>query len=111
MLHSSSLFRIANMLENWHQMDGNWLETIKTYIHCAYGILPFSWFSMKLGVINSCLVVCFTMVQKKIYTNWKIFTKFLQKYHVMAIKQYLGKMRYFFTINTRENLPNIFPQF
>ena len=30
MLHSLSLFRIANMLENWHQMDDNWLETIHT---------------------------------------------------------------------------------
>ena len=92
MLHSFSLFRIANMLENWHQMDGNWLETIKhTYI-ARMRFLPFSWFSMKLGVINSFLIVCFTMVQKKKkYSNWKIFTKFLQKYHVMAIKQCLGK--------------------
>ena len=53
------------MLENQHQMDGNWLETI--YIH-TYSVrmrlLPFSWFSMKLRVINSFLVVCFTMVQK-----------------------------------------------
>ena len=77
------------MLEKWHQMDGNWLETIKhTYIvHMRF--LPFSWLSMKLGMINSFLV-CFTMVQKK-YSNRKIFTKFLQKYHVMAIKQYLGE--------------------
>ena len=62
----------------------------KTYIHCVYEILPFLWFSMKLGVINSFLIVCFTMVQKK-YSNQKIFTKFIQKYHVMAIKQHLGK--------------------
>ena len=89
MLHSFSLFRIANMLENWHQMDGNWLETIKhTYI-VRMRFLPFSWFNMKLGVINSFLIVSFTMVQK--YSNWKIFTKFLQKYHVIAIKQYLGE--------------------
>ena len=27
------------MLENWHQMDGNWLETIKTYIQCMYEIV------------------------------------------------------------------------
>ena len=27
-------------------------------------LLPLLWFSMKLGVINSFLVVCFTMVQK-----------------------------------------------
>ena len=54
------------MLENWHQIDGNWLGTIKTYIHCAYEILLILWFSMKLGMINSFLVVCFTMVQKNI---------------------------------------------
>ena len=90
MLHSFSLFRIANMLENWHQMDGNWLETIKHACIAHMRLLPFSCFSMKLGVINSFLVVCLTMVQKK-YSNWKIFTKFLQKYHVMAIEQYLGK--------------------
>ena len=65
------------MLENWHQMVGNWLETIKTYIHCKYETLPFLWFSMKLGVINSFLIVWFTMVQNK-NLNWKIFTKFLQ---------------------------------
>ena len=52
-------------------------------------LLPFSWFGMKLGVINSFLVVCFTMVQK--YLGQRNFTKFLQKYHVIAIKQYLGK--------------------
>ena len=27
-------------------------------------LLPFSWFSMKLGMINSFLIGCFTMVQK-----------------------------------------------
>ena len=90
MLHSFSLFRIANMLENWHQMDGNWLETIYIHTYSArMRLLPFSWFSMKLCVINSFLVVCFTMVQK--YLGQKKFTEFLQKYHIMAIKQYLGK--------------------
>ena len=89
MLHSFSLFRIANMLENWHQMDGNWLETIKHTYSAHMRLLPFSWFSMKLGVINSFLIVCFTMVQK--YLGQRNFTKFLQKYHVMAIKQHLGK--------------------
>ena len=89
MLHSFRHFRIANMLENWHQMGGNWLETIKTYIHCAYEILLLLLFSMKLGVINSFLDVSFTMVQK--IPNWKIFTKFLQKCCVMAIKQHLWK--------------------
>ena len=52
------------MLENWHQMDGNWLETIKHTYSACMRLLPFSWFSMNLGVINSFLVVCFTMVQK-----------------------------------------------
>ena len=51
-------------------------------------LLPFLWFSMRLGMINSFLVVCFTMVQKK-YSNQRIFTKFVQKYYVMAIKQHL----------------------
>ena len=27
------------MLENWHQMDGNWLETINIYIQCVYEIV------------------------------------------------------------------------
>ena len=45
---------------------------------------------MELGMINSFLVVCFTMVQKKKCSNWKIFAKFVQKYHGMAIK-HLGK--------------------
>ena len=49
-------------------------------------LLPFLWFSMKLGVINSFLVVCVTMVQK-IFKN----AEFSQKYHSMAIKQYLRK--------------------
>ena len=89
MLHSFSLFRIANMLENWHQMDGNWLETIKHIYIARMRFLPFLWFSMKLGMINSFLVMCFATVQK--YSNQKIFTKFLQKYHIMAIKQCLGR--------------------
>ena len=33
MLHSFRLFRIASMLENWHQMVGNWLETIDKYMN------------------------------------------------------------------------------
>ena len=39
MLHSFSLFRIANMPENWHQMDDNWLETINIYIQCVYEVV------------------------------------------------------------------------
>ena len=52
-------------------------------------LLPFSWFSMRLGVINSFLGVCFTMVQKKIFRSekfYKILTKIPHN-----IKQYLGK--------------------
>ena len=45
---------------------------------------------MKLGMINSFLVVCFTMVQKNFLVG-EILQNFLQKYHIMAIKQYLGK--------------------
>ena len=62
-------------------------------------LLPFSWFSMKLSVINSFLVVCFTIVQKFGLEN----TEFPQKYHLMAIKQYLKKC-ITFTINTRERM-------
>ena len=47
-------------------------------------LLPFSWFNLKLGMINSFLVVCFTMVQK--YLGRRNFT-----YHVVPIKQHLGK--------------------
>ena len=73
-------------------------------------LLPFSLFSMKLGVINSFLIVCFTMIQKKKYSGQKKITIFLQKYYVMAIKQYLGKC-VTFTINTRENFQIIFLRF
>ena len=52
-------------------------------------LLPFSWFSMKLGMINSFLIVYFTMVQK--FGLEKKKTEFSQKYHLMAIKQYLWK--------------------
>ena len=70
-------------------------------------LLPFSWFSMKLGMINSFLIVCFTMVQK-IFRSEKKITKFVQKYHVMAIKQCLGKMRYIYNKYKRE-YSNYFP--
>ena len=63
---------------------------------------------MKLGVINSFLIVCFTMV-KKIYSNQKIFTKFVQKYHVIAIKQHLGKNALHLQSIQEKNLPIIFP--
>ena len=72
-------------------------------------LLPFLWFSMKLGVINSFLVVCYTMVQK--YSNQKIFTKFLQKYHVVAIKQYLGKNALLLQLIQKKVYQLFFPQF
>ena len=53
-------------------------------------LLPFLWFSMKLGMINSFLTVCFLQWFKK-NSNQRIFTKFVQKYYVMAIKQHLRK--------------------
>ena len=65
-------------------------------------LLPFSWFSMKLGVINSFLIVCFTMVQKKKKKKKK--TEFSQKYHLKAIKQYLWKKYVTLTTNTREKM-------
>ena len=72
MLHSFSLFRIANMLENWHQMDGNWLETIKhTYI--AH------------------------------------MRKFVQKYHIIAIKQHFRKNALHLQSIQEKILPIIFP--
>ena len=36
-------------------------------------LLPFLSFSMKLGVINSFLIVCFTMVLKKIFKSENIY--------------------------------------
>ena len=63
-------------------------------------LLPFSWFSMKLGVINSFLVVCFTVVQKNLKN-----TEFSQKYHLKAIKYIIFMEKCItLTINTRENM-------
>ena len=72
-----------------------------------YDILPFLWFSMKLGVINSFLIVSFTMVQKifKLENIYKIRTK----YHVMAIKQHLGKNALHLQSIQEKILPIIFP--
>ena len=36
-------------------------------------LLPFLWFSMKLGMINSFLIVCFTMVKKNIFKSENIY--------------------------------------
>ena len=70
-------------------------------------LLPFLWFSMRLGMINSFLVVCFTMVQK--YSNQRIFTKFVQKYYVMAIKQHLWENALHLQSILEKILPFIFP--
>ena len=94
------------MLENWHQMDGNWLETIKhTYFVCMRS-LPFSWFSMKLGVINSFLIVYFTMVQKiiKLENIYKICTKISCNGYKTTLREKCVTI----TINTREIFTNYF---
>ena len=72
-------------------------------------LLPFSWLSMELGVINSFLVVCFTMVQK--YLGQRNFTKFLTKISCNGYKTIFREKCVTFTINTRENFTIIFPQF
>ena len=51
-------------------------------------LLPYLWFSMNLGVINSFLIVCFYNDFKSFQLG-RIFTKFMQKHYVMAIKQHL----------------------
>ena len=85
------------------------LKPKHTYIaHMRF--LPFSWFSMKLGMINSFLIVCFTMVQKKIFKSenlYKIHTKISRNGYKTTFR---GKC-ITFTINTRENFPIIFTQF
>ena len=61
-------------------------------------LLPFSWFSMKLGVINSFLVVCFTMVQK--LKKYRILTKIsLEGYKTIFTEKCIT-----LTINTREKM-------
>ena len=72
-------------------------------------LLPFLWFSMKLGVINSFLIVCFTMVQK-IFSSEK-FCKILTKISRNSYKTIFREKCITFTINTRENIPIIFPWF
>ena len=69
-------------------------------------ILPFLWFSMKLGMIISFLDVYFTMVQKifKLENIYKIRTKIsCNGYKTTFRKKYVT-----FTINTRENFTNYF---
>ena len=72
-------------------------------------LLPFLWFSMKLGMINSFLIVRFTMVQKNIQVG-----KYLQNSYKISCNGYKTIYRekcITFTINTRENFPNYFSQF
>ena len=71
-----------------------------------YEILPFLWFSMKLGVINSFLIVCFTMVQK-IFKSENIY-KICAKISHNGYKTTFGGKCIRFTINTRENFTNYF---
>ena len=72
-------------------------------------LLPFLWFSMKLGVINSFLIVCFTMVQN-IFRSEK-FYKILTKISRNGYKTIFRGKCITFTINTRENFTIIFPWF
>ena len=69
-------------------------------------LLPFLWFSMKLGVINSFLVVCFYNGSKvfKLENIYKIGEKILRDgYKTTFMEKYIK-----FTINTRENFTNYF---
>ena len=69
-------------------------------------LLPFSWFSMKLGMINSFLIVCFTMVQKYSVREKKLHNSH-KKYDLMAIKQFFFLLilkKKCVTINTREEM-------
>ena len=72
-------------------------------------LLPFLWFSMELDMINSFLVVCFTMVQK--YLGQRNFTKFLTKISHNGYKTIFKEKCITFTIFTRENFTIIFPWF
>ena len=72
-------------------------------------LLPFLWFSMVFGMINSFLVVCITMVQKifKLENIYKILTKILLNGYKTTFKEKCIA----FTINIREVFPIILPQF
>ena len=62
---------------------------------------------MKLGVINSFLVVCFTMVQK--YCKLENIYKIHAKISIMAIKQHLQKNALHLQSIQEKILPIIFP--
>ena len=71
-----------------------------------YEILPFLWFSMKFGMINSFLIVCFTMVQKifKLENIYKIRAKISRN----GYKTTFTEKCVTFTISARENFTNYF---
>ena len=54
---------------------------------------------MKLGMINSCLVVCFTMVQK-IIKKYRILTRISLKGYKIIFMEKCATL----TINTREKM-------
>ena len=96
------------MLQNWHQMDGNWLETIKHIYSACMRFLLFSWFNVKLGVIkfSPCVLQWF-----KKYLGQRNFTKFLTKISRNGYKTTFMEKCSTFTVYTRENFAIIFPQF
>ena len=69
-------------------------------------LLPFLWFSMKLGVINSFLIVCFYNGFKlfKLENIYKIGAKILCNGYKTTFMEKCIK----FTINIRENFTNYF---
>ena len=68
------------------------------------------WFSIVFGMINSFLVVCFTMVQKIVKSEniYKILTKISRNGYKTIFRE---KCVIFTKKNTRENIPIIFPWF
>ena len=74
-------------------------------------LLPLLWFSMKLGMINSFLIVCFTMVQKKkkfkLENIYKICAKVLHNGYKTTFTEKCIK----FTINIRKFYQIFFPKF
>ena len=73
-------------------------------------LLPFLWFSMRLGVINSFLVVCFTMVQKifKSESIYKIRAKILHNGYKTTFTE---KMCYIYNQYKGKFYQIFFPQF
>ena len=71
-------------------------------------LLPFLWFSMVFGVINSFLIVCYTMVQK-IFKSENIY-QILTNISCNGYKTTFKEKCVTFTINTRGIFPIILPQ-